>query len=89
MTGEWEVETAVRSVLGDVPTEVTILASGAVSIVVKVPGRDVVVIDGNAERTQWGVSGLTADSNPYVGHDQVAESLDEALALAGDLLAGR
>jgi hypothetical protein len=80
-----QIQDRIASVVGGVDAEVETLGSGAVTITLRRSGRTV-AIDGSADGREWGVSVVRAGDNPFVGHDNAAASLDEALALARDLL---
>lgn len=77
-----EIEQAVDDAFGaDVPRTVTVHPSGAVSLVITA-GQRVVVIDGTASQTEWGVSVDPSDEAAFTGHAETTASLAEALRTA-------
>lgn len=76
---ESQIHKTIESILGDSKTaEVTTFGSGAVAIVVR-SGVHSAVIDGHED--EWGVSIDPLEDQAFVGHDQVAASLEEALVI--------
>ncbi|WP_027343393.1 hypothetical protein [Hamadaea tsunoensis] len=68
----------VSGVLGAAPVDVLTYPTGAVAITVSREGR-VAVLDGMADRSQWGVT-LIRDRGYFIaGYDEIFEKLDEAL----------
>jgi hypothetical protein len=77
---ESQINKTIGTILGDSKTaEVTLLPSGAVSIIVR-SGIHAAVIDGR-EGHEWGVSIDPTEDHAFVGHDQAAASLEDALLI--------
>lgn len=77
-----DIEQAIDGVFGaDTPRSVTVHPSGAVSLVVRAAGR-VIVIDGTATNTEWGLSIDPDDEAAFTGHPTTVKSLAEALQTA-------
>ncbi|MFG2894929.1 VOC family protein [Streptomyces sp. NPDC048248] len=78
MTTEQSARAAVRSVLGDdAQAEVTVFPAGNLSLTVTC-GRHVATIDGD-DATAWGWSVDPGTDDGFTGHEETAESLEEAL----------
>jgi hypothetical protein len=73
----------VAEYLGDVPIEVLDYPTGAVAITVYRHSR-VAVIDGMADRSQWGVTVIAEPDYFVAGYDQIFETLAEALEYLRD-----
>ncbi|MCP2328561.1 hypothetical protein HDA40_007068 [Hamadaea flava] len=69
--------------LGDVAVDVLDYPTGAIALTIYRHSR-VAVLDGMADRSQWGVTVITEPEFFHAGYDQVFETLAEALAYLRD-----
>ena len=69
----------VAATLGANPVDVLTYPTGAVAITVSRDGR-VAVVDGMADRSQWGVTIIRDPGYFIAGYDEVFDTLDDALA---------
>jgi hypothetical protein len=69
--------------LGDVPIDVLEYPTGAVAVTIYRHSR-VAVLDGMADRSQWGVTVITEPEFFVAGYDQVFDTLAEALEYLRD-----
>lgn len=77
-----DVEQAIDDTFGaGTPRTVTVYSSGAVSIVIRA-GERVIVIDGAATHTEWGISVDPEDEGAFSGHPVTVTSLADALNTA-------
>ena len=77
-----EIEQAIDEAFGaDTRRVVTMHQSGAVGIVIR-PTDHVIVIDGTATQTEWGISVDAGDDDAFTGHADTAPSFQEALRAA-------
>lgn len=74
---------AVAEFLGDVPMDVLDYPTGAVAITVYRRGH-VAVVDGMADRSQWGVTVIPEPDYIVAGYDQIFDTLGEALEYLRD-----
>jgi hypothetical protein len=83
-----DIDQAIDGAFGPgTPRTVTMHDSGAVSIVIKVAGR-IVLIDGTATQTEWGISVDPEDEAAFTGHPESAASLTDALRTAHATITG-
>jgi hypothetical protein len=81
----YRLHQAVVDFLGEVPMEVLCYPTGAVAITLRHNTRTA-VIDGMADRSQWGVT-VIGDTEYFLpGYDQVFEDLHEALQYLREVL---
>jgi len=73
----------VAEFLGDVPIDVLDYPTGAVAITIYRHSR-VAVIDGMADRSQWGVTIIAEPEYFVAGYDQIFDTLGEALEYLRD-----
>jgi len=69
--------------LGDVSVDFLDYPTGAVAITIYRHNR-VAVLDGMADRSQWGVTVITEPEYFVAGYDQIFETLGEALEYLRD-----
>lgn len=82
VVSQQEIEQAIDDAFGaDTPRVTTMHQSGAVGIVIR-PGEHVIVIDGTATQTEWGISVDPDDADAFTGHSASAASFAEALRTA-------
>jgi hypothetical protein len=83
-----DIDQAINETFGaGTPRTVTVHSSGAVSIVIRV-AEHVVVIDGTAAHTEWGISIDPEDEAAFSGHPETAASLADALRTAHATIRG-
>ena len=83
-----DIDQAIDETFGaGTPRTVTVHSSGAVSIVISVAER-VIMIDGTASHTEWGISVDPDDSAAFSGHPETATSLADALRTAHAAIRG-
>ena len=83
-----DIDQAIDETFGaGTPRTVTVHSSGAVSIVISVAER-VIMIDGTASHTEWGISVDPDDSAAFSGHPETTTSLADALRTAHAAIRG-
>jgi hypothetical protein len=77
-----DIEQAIDDAFGaGTPRTVNVHPSGAVSIVIRAAER-VIVIDGAATHTEWGISVDPEEEGAFSGHPVTVTSLADALSTA-------
>jgi hypothetical protein len=77
-----DIDQAIDDTFGaDTPRTVTVHPSGAVSIVIRAAQR-VIVIDGTATHSEWGISIDPDDEAAFSGHPVTVTSFADALRTA-------